>query len=115
MTGRVVTLRNRALPDAESIPHRRPADARYVIGRRDGAEQLGLADTQLALLQLRLEMSRHVADQGDMAHHQHQGQQHHPNGSRFAHAVILKQFMARGVDAPESWLNMNRKCSSKWL
>jgi hypothetical protein len=63
-----------------------------VIGCRNGGKQLGLTDTQFTLAQARLEMSRHMADQGHVADCEHQRQNGNSYPCRLDHKFILIQF-----------------------
>jgi hypothetical protein len=67
-----------------------------MIGGWDGGEQLSLADTEFTLLQFWLKMGCHVAHQGHVTDHQHQGQYGNSYPCGLAHGFILKQFF--GID-----------------
>jgi len=49
-----------------------------MISRRNGGQRKGLAHTQLALLEDRVEVRRHVTDQGHVTDGHQQGQQQEP-------------------------------------
>lgn len=97
MKGQAAPCGQQALPVFE-IRQPKPGINHYLmVASRYSRQQLGLGDTQLALLQCRLEMSRNMTDQGDVTDRQHQGQQGNPHGGGLAHIPILNQFMISGV------------------
>jgi hypothetical protein len=62
-----------------------------LVGRRDGREQLCVADTQFTLIQIWREMGRDVADQSNVTGHQHHGQEDYSDTCGLAHEAILDQ------------------------
>jgi len=62
------------------------------VGCGNSGEHLGLADTQLALFQVRRKMGCHVADQCCVTDRQHQGQESNSETCDPAHEAILNHF-----------------------
>ena len=74
-----------------------------MIRRRDCSQKLGLADTEFARLQFRLEMGCYVADKGYVTDRQHKCQNDYPYPNRLVHTHILNQIFR--IDASDPYFD----------
>lgn len=73
------------------------------LGRRYGGQGMSLAHAELALVQVRLEMRGHVADQRHVADGHHKGQQQQAETGARHHGTILMQFCRHAVGKVAFW------------
>lgn len=78
-------------------------DAGLGLGRRYGGQWMSLADAELALVQVRLEMRGHVADQRHVADGHHKGQQQQAETGASQHGTILMQFCPYALGRVAFW------------